>query len=237
MKKTIQREYKNQRTGMIAKKLGTTQLFQDGVMRAAVVLDVNGCLITNVRTVEKNGYAAVQLGLVDSKEKHVNKPMRGVFKKLGVMAKRHLVEFRVANDAIPEIGSAVLANHFMAGQFVDVAGISKGKGFQGVIKRWHFSGGRATHGNSVSHRAHGSTGNRQDPGRVFKGKKMAGHMGDKRVTVQNLKIISADKEKGLLYVEGAVPGAPHSLVMIKDAVKKQRPKDAPYPGAFAKLTK
>ncbi|MDI9313446.1 MAG: 50S ribosomal protein L3 [Hydrotalea sp.] len=233
----MSREFKNQRTGMIAKKLGTTQVFQDGVMRAAVVLDVKGCLVTNTRTVEKNGYAAVQLGLVDKKEKHTNKPLSGEFKKLGVVAKRHLVEFRVATDAIPEIGSAITADHFAPGQFVDVIGVSKGKGFQGVMKRWNFGGGRATHGNSVSHRSHGSTGNRQDPGRVFKGKKMAGHMGDRRVTVQNLQIISADKEKGLIYIAGAVPGAPNSLVMIKDSVKKQRPKDAPYPGAFEKVAK
>lgn len=230
----MSREYKNQRSGCIARKLGTTQIFQDGVMLSVVVLDLHGCTVTDTRTADKDGYSAVQLGLVDKKDKHTTKPLRAMFAKNGVMPKRHLVEFRVAADAVPEVGSALTADHFLPGQYVDVIGVSKGKGFQGVIKRWNFGGGRATHGNSVSHRAHGSTGHRQDPGRVFKGKKMAGHMGARRVTVQNLKVVLADKEKGLLYVAGAVPGAANGLVMIKDSVKKARPKDAPYPGAFAK---
>lgn len=224
----------NKRTGLLATKLGTTQMFLDGALTAVVALSTKGCVVTAKRTMAKDGYDAVQLGLGDRKDKHTNKPLRSMFAKSNLQPKKHLIEFRVSPDGLLEVGSEILANHFVTGQFVDVVAISKGKGFQGVIKRWNFGGGRASHGNSVSHRSHGSTGNRQDPGRVFKGKKMAGHMGARRVTVQNLKIVHADVEQGLLFVSGAVPGAVGSLVMIKDASKKSRHKDAPFPAALVK---
>ncbi len=221
------------RTGLIAKKLGMTRAFTaDGNHVPVTVLDVADCQVVGVRTKEKDGYTAVQLGTGKAKVKNVTQPMRGHFAKLKLEPKRKLVEFRVSDDALIEVGAELSASHFLVGQFVDVIGTTMGKGFAGVIKRHHFGGLRATHGVSVSHRSHGSTGQRQDPGKVFKGKKMAGHLGDVRVTTQNLKIVSADAEHGLIMVEGAVPGAEGGYVLIKDAAKRKPPKDLPFPAAL-----
>jgi large subunit ribosomal protein L3 len=184
------------------------------------------------RTQEKNGYTAVQLGVGLRKVKNTPKALRGHFAKSSVEPKRKVAEFRVSADNLVDVGAEITADHFVVGQFVDVTGTSKGKGFQGVMKRWNFSGGRATHGNSVSHRVAGSTGQRQDPGKVFKGKKMAGHMGDERVTTQNLKIVRTDADRGLIMVEGAVPGAKGGWIFIKDAVKRPLPEGVPMPAAL-----
>ena len=209
------------RSGIITKKLGMTHLYNEqGAHISVTVLALEGCIVTAMRTEERDGYNAVQCGNGMLKPKHSNKAMLGSFAKAGVEPRKNLREFRVSKENLLECGHVFTADFFTVGQFVDVQATSIGKGFQGVIKRHHFGGGRATHGNSVSHRAHGSTGNRQDPGRVFKGKKMAGHMGARTVTTQNLKIVRVDVERGLIFVEGSVPGARQSLVAIKDAVKK-----------------
>jgi large subunit ribosomal protein L3 len=221
------------RTGLIAKKLGMTRIFaDDGNHVPVTVLEVDQVQVVAVRTAEKDGYTAVQLGTGKAKVKNVTQPMRGHFAKAKLEPKKKLVEFRVSADALLEVGAEITAAHFLVGQFVDVVGTTKGKGFQGVIKRHHFGGLRATHGVSVSHRSHGSTGQRQDPGKVFRGKKMAGHLGDVRVTTQNLKIVSTDVERGLIYVDGAVPGAEGGYVLIKDASKRPAPKDLPFPAAL-----
>jgi large subunit ribosomal protein L3 len=190
--------------------------------------------VVGQRTVEKNGYAALQLGSGMRKVRNTPKALRGHFAKASVEPKRKLAEFRVSPENLIDVGSEITADHFVVGQFVDVTGTSKGKGFQGVIKRWNFGGGRATHGNSVSHRIPGSTGQRQDPGKVFKGKKMPGHLGDERVTTQNLKIVKTDVDRGLIMVEGAVPGSNGGWILVRDAVKRALPKDVPMPGAFRK---
>lgn len=221
------------RTGMIAQKLGMTRVFTDEGQHVPVtVLKVDKCQVVAVRTKESDGYAAVQLGNGKAKVKRVTKPMRGHYAKAKVEPKRKLGEFRVSEDALLEVGQELSVNHFVAGQFVDVTGTSIGKGFAGAMKRHNFGGLRATHGVSVSHRSHGSTGNSQDPGKVFKGKKMAGHMGDARVTTQNLKIVSTDEERGLILVKGAVPGAEGGWVRISDAVKRALPKDVPFPAGI-----
>lgn len=218
------------RTGMIAQKLGMTRVFTDEGQHVPVtVLKVDKCQVVAVRTKESDGYAAVQLGNGKAKVKRVTKPMRGHYAKAKVEPKRKLGEFRVSDDALLEVGQELSVSHFVAGQFVDVTGTSIGKGFAGAMKRHNFGGLRATHGVSVSHRSHGSTGNSQDPGKVFKGKKMAGHMGDVRVTTQNLKIVSTDEDRGLILVKGAVPGAEGGWVRIIDAVKRALPKDVPFP--------
>ncbi|MGH6988673.1 MAG: 50S ribosomal protein L3 [Stellaceae bacterium] len=220
------------RTGLIVKKLGMTRVFtDDGTHVPVTVLEVDVQVVA-VRTAERDGYTAVQLGTGKAKVKNVTQPMRGHFAKSKVEPKKKLVEFRVTPDALIEVGAELSAAHFVAGQFVDVVGTTKGKGFAGVIKRHHFSGLRATHGVSVSHRSHGSTGQRQDPGKVFKGKKMAGHLGDVRVTTQNLKVVSSDGERGLIMVEGAVPGADGGWVLIKDAAKRKAPEGLPFPAAL-----
>lgn len=193
------------------------------------VLKLDDCQVVATRTTERDGYDAVQLGVGTAKVKNVTKAMRGHYAKAKVEPKRKLVEFRVSADALLDVGSEIGANHFIAGQFVDAAGTSIGKGFAGAMKRHNFSGLEASHGISVSHRSHGSTGQGQDPGKVFKGKKMAGHMGDRRVTVQNLEVVLTDPERGLIMVKGGVPGAEGGYVLITDATKRQRPKDAPYP--------
>ena len=221
------------RTGLIAKKLGMTRVFaDDGNHVPVTVLEIDQCQVVAVRTEEKDGYTAVQLGVGKAKVKNVTQPMRGHFAKAKVEPKRKLVEFRVTPDALIDVGAEITAGHFLVGQYVDVVGTTKGKGFQGVIKRHHFGGLRATHGVSVSHRSHGSTGQRQDPGKVFRGKKMAGHLGDSRVTTQNLRIVSADAERGLIMVEGAVPGAEGGYVLIKDASKRKAPSGLPFPAAL-----
>jgi len=221
------------RTGLIAQKLGMSRIFlPDGTHVPVTVLQVDTCQVVAQRTDEKDGYTAVQLGVGTSKAKNVTKPMRGHFAKAEVEPKRQVGEFRVNPDGLLDVGSELSVEHFVAGQFIDVTGTSQGKGFAGSMKRHNFGGLRATHGVSVSHRSHGSTGHRQDPGKVFKGKKMAGHMGDRRVTVHNLTVVSTDAERGLIFVRGAVPGAKGGYVRVKDAVRKPVSGDAPFPAAL-----
>ncbi len=220
------------RTGMIALKLGMSRIFApEGTHVPVSVLKVDRCQVTAVRTKDKDGYSAVQLGVGTAKVKNVTKPMRGHFAKAEVEPKRKVAEFRVDNDGLLAPGAELSVEHFIAGQRVDVIGVSQGKGFAGVMKRYNFGGLRATHGVSISHRSHGSTGNRQDPGRVFKGKKMAGHMGDRRVTVHNLEVVQTDAARGLILIRGAVPGAKGGYVLIRDAVRKPQPDGLPYPAA------
>ena len=223
------------RSGVIAQKVGMTRVFTDaGEQVPVTVLKMDNCQVVAQRTVEKNGYAAVQLGVGLRKVRNTTRALRGHFAAASVEPKRKMAEFRVSPENLIEVGAELTADHFIVGQFVDVTGTSQGKGFQGVIKRHHFGGGRATHGNSVSHRTHGSTGQRQDPGKVFKGKKMAGHMGDDRVTTQNLKIVKTDVDRGLIMVEGAVPGARGGWILVRDAVKRVLPDGVPTPGSFRK---
>jgi large subunit ribosomal protein L3 len=197
-------------------------------------LKLDDCQVVAQRTADKNGYTALQLGVGLAKVKNTPRAMRGHFAKASVEPKRKLAEFRVSPENLIDVGAEITADHFVVGQFVDVTGTSIGKGFQGVMKRYNFGGGRASHGNSISHRSHGSTGQRQDPGKVFKGKKMAGHMGDLRVTTQNLRIVRTDVDRGLIMVGGAVPGARGGFILIRDAVKKALPDGVPMPGAFRK---
>src|SRR4051794_16416401 len=221
------------RTGLIAKKLGMSRVFTDeGNHVAVTVLQVNNCQVVAQRTQERDGYIALQLGVGAAKVKNVTKPLRGHFAAAKVEPKAKLAEFRVSEDALVPVGSEITAAHFVPGQYVDVTGTSIGKGFAGGMKRHNFGGLRASHGVSVSHRSHGSTGQRQDPGKTFKNKKMAGHLGHERVTVQNLRIVQADAERGLLLVRGAVPGPDGGFVMVKDAVKRPAPKDLPFPAAL-----
>ncbi len=221
------------RSGVIAKKLGMTRLFkEDGSQIPVTVLQMENVQVVATRTAEKDGYSAVQLGAGAAKAKNVTQPMRGHFAKASVAPKRKLAEFRVAPENLIEVGAELTADHFLAGQHVDVAGTSIGKGFAGAMKRHNFSGLRASHGVSISHRSHGSTGQCQDPGRVFKGKKMAGHMGAARVTIQNLEVVKTDADRGLIMVKGAVPGSKGGWVTIKDAVKKAAPEGLPTPAAI-----
>jgi large subunit ribosomal protein L3 len=218
------------RTGILAEKLGMTRVFRpDGTHMPVTVLRVRDCAVVATRRLQTDGYTAVQLGLGKAKTKNVSKPMRGHFAKAKVEPKKRLGEFRVEEEALLEPGTEIGADHFIIGQYVDVCGVSIGKGFAGAMKRWGFRGLRASHGVSVSHRSHGSTGNRQDPGKVFKGKKMAGHMGDERVTVQNLEVVGIDRERGLILVRGGVPGAKGGIVRVRDAIKRAMPAGAPYP--------
>ena len=221
------------RSGVIAKKLGMTRLFmEDGKQIPVTVLQMDSCQVVAQRTADKDGYTAVQLGVGAAKAKNVNQPMRGHFAKANVAPKRKIAEFRVSEENLIGVGEEITADHYFAGQMVDVAGTSIGKGFAGAMKRHNFGGLRASHGVSISHRAHGSTGQCQDPGKVFKGKKMAGHMGAARVTVQNLQIVRTDADRGLIMVKGAVPGAKGGWVTIKDAVKKPVPENAIFPAAL-----
>jgi len=220
------------RTGLIAKKLGMTRLFkEDGTHVPVTVLHLDEVQVIDARTTERDGYNAVQIGLGNAKVKNVSKPERGHYARVKVEPKLNVVEFRVSEDALLEPGTKLSAAHFVIGQKVDVTGTSKGKGFAGVMKRWNFAGLEASHGVSISHRSHGSTGQRQDPGKVFKNKKMAGHMGDERVTTLNLEIAAVDEERNLIMVRGSIPGAKNGLVLIRDAIKKARHSDAPYPAA------
>ncbi len=210
-----------------------TRIYNDAGEHVPVtVLRMDGCQVVAQRTQEKNGYTAVQLGVGLAKVKNTPKPLRGHFAAASVEPKAKLAEFRVSPENMLEVGAEITADHFVVGQKVDVTGISIGKGFQGVMKRHNFGGGRATHGNSVSHRTHGSTGQRQDPGKVFKGKKMAGHMGQTRVTTQNLEVVSTDADRGLILVRGAVPGSKGSWIYVRDAVKAALPENAPKPAAL-----
>ena len=224
------------RTGVIAKKMGMTRWFQDDGRHVPVtVLALENLQVVAVREADRDGYVAVQLGAGTAKAKNVAKPQRGHFGKAEVEPKAKLAEFRVSEDALLEVGATISADHYVAGQIVDIQGVTQGKGFQGGMKRWGFGGLRATHGVSVSHRSLGSTGQRQDPGKVFKNKKMAGHMGDRERTQQNLEIVSSDVERGLLFVKGSVPGHKGSWLVVKDAVKVARHQDAPYPAGLRKV--
>jgi large subunit ribosomal protein L3 len=221
------------RTGLLAQKVGMTRIFtDDGNHVPVTVLKLDHCQVVAVRSTEKDGYTAVQLGVGAAKVKNVPKAERERFAKAQVEPKKKLVEFRVSEDALLEVGAELSADHFVPGQFVDVTGTTIGKGFAGGMKRWNFGGLRATHGVSVSHRSHGSTGQRQDPGKTFKNKKMAGHLGAEKVTTQNLKIVSTDAERGLILVLGAVPGHDGGYVTIKDAVKRKPPENLPFPAAL-----
>jgi len=224
---------KSQRTGLITKKIGMTRIFNDaGEHIPVTVLKLDSLQVTGVCTVERNGYTAVQLGYGKAKVKNVAKAQRAVFAKAKVEPKMELAEFRVSEDALLEVGAELSAAHFIPGQFVDVTAVSIGKGFAGVMKRYDFKGLRATHGVSVSHRSPGSTGQRQDPGRTFKNKKMAGHMGHTNVTTLNLQVVSVDPELNVVMVRGAVPGAEGGYVYVRDAIKRARPKEAPLPAGL-----
>ena len=221
------------RSGVIAQKVGMTRIFTEaGEHIPVTVLKLDNVQVLSHRTSDKNGYTALQLGAGTRKPSRLTKADRQNFAKAEVEPKRKVVEFRVSPENLIEVGAQITADHFVPGQFVDVTGTSEGKGFQGAMRRWNFGGLRATHGVSLSHRSHGSTGQRQDPGKVFKGKKMAGHMGDERVTTQNLVVVKTDVERGLVMIRGAVPGSKGGWVLVRDAVKKSPHKDAPKPGAF-----
>ena len=221
------------RTGVIAKKVGMTRLFQaDGRHVPVTVLQLDEVQVIGRREMDRDGYTAVALGAGKAKAKNVAKPQRSAFGKAEVEPKARVVEFRVAEDALLDVGATISADHFVAGQMVDVAGVTQGKGFAGAMKRWGFGGLRATHGVSVSHRSHGSTGNRQDPGRVFKNKKMAGHMGARNRTQQNLEIVRTDPARGLLFVKGSVPGHKGAWLTVADAIKLPRHEEAPYPAGL-----
>ena len=221
------------RSGVIAKKVGMTRLFmEDGKQIPVTVLQLDNLQVVAQRTDEKDGYTAVQLGAGAAKAKRTSKAMRGHFAAAKVEPKRKIVEFRVAPENLIEVGAEIAATHYLDGQFVDVSGTSIGKGFAGAMKRHNFGGLRASHGVSISHRSHGSTGQCQDPGKVFKGKKMAGHMGAAKVTTQNLQVVRTDADRGLVFIKGAVPGSKGGWVTIKDAVKKAAPADLPLPAAL-----
>ena len=226
------------RTGVIAKKMGMTRLFQaDGRHVPVTVLHLDGVQVVGRREMDRDGYTAVQLGAGSAKAKNVAKPQRGNFGKAEVEPKAKVAEFRVAEDALLDLGATLSADHFVAGQFVDIQGVTQGKGFQGGMKRWGFGGLRATHGVSVSHRSLGSTGQRQDPGKVFKNKKMAGHMGAANRTQQNLEIVRTDAARGLLFVKGSVPGHKGGWLEVHDSVKIARPETAPYPAGLVENAK
>jgi len=221
------------RSGVIAKKVGMTRLFMDdGKQIPVTVLQLDSLQVVANRTSEKDGYTAVQLGAGTAKVKRVSQAMRGHYAAASVAPKRKLAEFRVTPENLIEVGAEISAEHFLEGQKVDVSGTSIGKGFQGAMKRWNFGGLRASHGVSISHRSHGSTGQCQDPGKVFKGKKMAGHMGAARVTTQNLEVVRTDADRGLIMIKGAVPGSKGGWVTIKDAMKKKLPEGVPFPAAL-----
>jgi large subunit ribosomal protein L3 len=225
------------RSGVIAQKLGMTRVFTDGGEHVPVtVLKLDGCQVVAQRTKEVNGYTAVQLGIGHAKVKNVSKAERGRFAIAKVEPRLKLAEFPVEEATLLPVGAEITADHFVVGQFVDVTGTSMGKGFAGPMKRWNFGGLRATHGVSISHRSHGSTGGRQDPGKTFKNKKMAGHMGVDRVTTLNLRVVQTDVERGLILVEGAVPGTKGGWIYVRDAVKKALPKDVPQPGKYRLAT-
>ena len=220
------------RAGLIARKVGMSRVFAEGGKHIPVtLLHVENCQVVTHKTTEKDGYNALQLGAGKAKVKRTTQPMRGHFAKAKVEPKAKLAEFRISDDAFIEVGAELTVEHFVAGQMVDVTGTSKGKGFAGAMKRHNFAGLRASHGVSISHRSLGSTGQCQDPGRVFKGKKMAGHMGSERKTILNLEVVATDLGESLILVKGAIPGAKNGWILINDAVKKPANTDAPYPGA------
>jgi len=221
------------RSGVVAQKLGMTRVFTEtGEHKSVTVLQLAQCQVVAHRTKDKNGYVALQLGSGPRRTNNMSKADRGYFAKANVEPKRKLAEFRVSEDALIPVGAEITADHFIPGQFVDVCGITIGKGFAGGMKRWNFAGLRASHGVSVSHRSIGSTGGRQDPGRTFKNKKMPGQLGVERVTTLNLRVMQTDVERGLILIEGAVPGVKGGWITVRDAVKKPLPKEAPKPGKF-----
>ncbi len=221
------------RSGVIAKKVGMTRIFTDAGEHVPVtVLQLEQCQVVAHRTVEKNGYSALQVGVGTAKVKNVSKAERGRFAVAKVEPKKKLAEFRVPEDQFIPVGAEITADHFVVGQFVDVSGTTTGKGFAGGMKRWNFGGLRASHGVAISHRSIGSTGGRQDPGKTFKNKKMPGHLGVEKVTTQNLRVVQTDAERGLILVQGAVPGVAGGWITVRDAVKRALPKDAPVPGKF-----
>ena len=221
------------RTGLIARKVGMTRVYGDeGQHIPVTVMHLDGCQVVGQRTVEKNGYTAIQLGAGVAKAKRLPKSDRGQFAKAGVEPKQKLAEFRVSDDNLVDVGAELSAGHFLVGQKVDVTGVTIGKGFAGAMKRHNFGGLRATHGVSVSHRSHGSTGQRQDPGKVFKNKRMAGHMGDVQCTTQNVEVVRIDEERGLILLKGAIPGPKGGWVEIRDAVRTAAPGDLPKPAAI-----
>ena len=221
------------RSGVIAQKVGMTRVFTDAGEHVPVtVLKVDQCQVVAHRTLDKNGYTALQVGVGRAKVKNVSRAERGRFAVAQVEPKKKLAEFRVSENALIPVGAEITADHFVPGQFVDVTGITTGKGFAGGMKRWNFGGLRATHGVSISHRSIGSTGGRQDPGKTFKNKKMPGHLGVERVTTQNLRVVQTDPERGLILVEGAVPGVAGGWIQVRDAVKRKLPADVPQPGRF-----
>ena len=221
------------RTGVIAKKLGMARFFDEaGVHVPVTVLSLEGCQVVAHRTKDKDGYVALQLGAGSKKPKNTSKALRGHFGKAEVEPKHKVVEFRVSEDNLIDVGAEITADHYLPGQKIDVTATTVGKGFAGAMKRWNFGGLRATHGVSVSHRSHGSTGQRQDPGRTFKGKKMAGHLGQETVTTLNVTVWRVDVERGLILVKGAVPGTEGTYVKLRDAVKSAAPEGVPMPGAF-----
>jgi len=221
------------RTGIITKKIGMTRLYMtDGTHVPVTVLSLKDCQVVANQTKDRNGYNSVTLGSEEAKLKNTNKAQREAYSKIKVTPKKKQKEFRVSESNMITIGAEITANHFVVGQYVDATGITIGKGFAGAMKRHNFGGLRASHGVSVSHRSHGSTGNSQDPGRVFKGKKMAGHMGDKQRTIQNLQVVAADEDRGLIFIKGGLPGSKGSWISLKDAVKKAVPNDVPYPAGL-----
>ncbi len=223
------------RTGVVAKKIGMSRYYtSEGLDVPVTLLQLDNCQVVSKRTKEKNGYTALQVGSGKAKVKNVSKSLRGHFAKGKVEPKQKVYEFRIAENAMLEVGDEILPSHYVKGQYVDVAGFTKGRGFAGVMKRHNFSGLEASHGVSVSHRSHGSTGQRQDPGRVFKNKKMAGHMGTTRTTLQNLEVMEVDDQTGLLVVCGSVPGSEGSYVLVYDAMKKALPSSAPFPAGIKK---
>ena len=221
------------RTGIIAKKIGMTRLYlADGTHVPVTVLSIKDSQVIGNQTKNKNGYNSITLGAGEAKQKNTNKAQRELYAKIKVTPKKKQIEFRVSESNMVPIGAELSANHFVVGQYVDATGITIGKGFSGAIKRHNFSGLGASHGVSISHRSHGSTGNSQDPGRVFKGKKMAGHMGDRQRTIQNLQVVAADDDRGLIFIKGGLPGSKGSWISLKDAIKKAVPSDVPYPAGI-----
>jgi large subunit ribosomal protein L3 len=221
------------RCGVIARKLGMSRVFNDNGEHVPVtVLRMEDVEVLSIKSIEKEGYSSVQLGFCNKKPKNISKPLRGVFAKIKSHPKEKVAEFRVSQDAILNVGDKLGVNHFIPGQKVDVVGVSKGKGFSGAMKRHNFGGMQATHGVSISHRSHGSTGNSQDPGRTWKGKKMAGQYGNVRITTQNLKVVKLFEDENLILIEGSVPGSKNSVVFLSDAIKYKTPEDAPFPAGL-----
>src|SRR5210317_50638 len=221
------------RCGVVVRKLGMSRIFDDSGNHVPVtILRLEDVEVLSAKSKEKDGYCAMQIGFGNKKAKNITKPLRGFFAKAKSEPKEKVVEFRVSEDAVLKIGDKIGVNHFVSGQKVDLVGVSQGKGFAGSMKRHNFGGMQATHGVSISHRSHGSTGNSQDPGRVFKGKKMAGQMGNRQRTIQNLQVVAADEDRGLIFIKGGLPGSKGSWISLKDAIKKALPSDAPYPAGL-----